>query len=374
MRPIRNVLAAPASFKETLTAAEAAEAMAAGVRRADPSVAVVCCPIADGGEGSLDALASALGAEIRRVSVTGPLGDPIEARYGVARRRVGGGGGGGRVGIVELAEASGLGLVAPSRRDPTVTTTFGTGELIAALTAECDEILVCVGGSATVDGGAGLAQALGANFCDRRGSPIRAPLTGGRLGEITAVEPVRGLPVLRVLCDVRNRLLGADGAAAVYGPQKGATPAQVRELEGALAHLAALGGRPELAALPGAGAAGGAAFGLAAFCGARLERGIDAVLDAVGFHERCARADLVLTGEGSLDAQTLQGKACAGVLDAATRHGRQVIAIVGRAGPGAERLGFARVESLSERYGLERAMREPAPLIAEVTARLIRPP
>ncbi len=369
VRRNRHVLAAPDSFKGTLSAAAAAAAMAAGVRSADPAISVDVCPIADGGEGSLDALAAALGATIERRRVTGPLGEPIEARWGVHRAS-----GARKVGIIELAEASGLGLVPPGRRDPTRTSTFGTGELIAAaVAAGCTEILVCVGGSATVDGGAGIAQALGAVFRERSGGLVAAPLTGGRLVEVASVQPARGLPVIRVLCDVRNPLLGPRGAAGVYGPQKGATPAQVRELEAALAHLAGLAGiDPTLAERPGAGAAGGAAFGLAAFCGARLEPGIDVILDAVGFDERCARADLVLTGEGSLDAQTREGKACAGVLAAARRHGVPAIAIAGRVGPGAEGLGFAEVVSLAERYGVERAMAEPARLITENTAEIAK--
>ncbi len=297
--------------------------MAAGVRQADPAIRCDPCPIADGGEGSLEVLSDALGGKLHRMTVTGPLGEPVEARYGIS--------GDESVGLVELAEASGLGLVAASRRDPARTTSFGTGELIAAAAKRgCETVIVCIGGSATIDGGAGIAQALGGVFVDRNGRAIDTPMTGARLGDVAVYHaPATDLPRLRVACDVTNPLLGADGAARCYGPQKGATPRQVEALDAPLARLAELlGGDPDRA---GAGAAGGAGWGLAAMLGAELERGVDLILDAVNFARRCAAADLVLTGEGRLDAQSRRGKACFGVAEVAAAIGVPVVAIVGQA-------------------------------------------
>ena len=372
-RPLR-VLCAPDSFKGTLSAAEVAWAMRQGVLRAGPSMEVDICPIADGGEGTLDALMPALRGQILQLDVTGPLGEIVTARYGVAAEA--------RTGVVELAEASGLPLVPPAMRDPTRTTTYGTGQLVAAARdAGCDKIIVCIGGSATNDGlgdgGAGIVQALGGRFYDADGQLIEKPLTGGLLERIARFEPPENLPQLLVACDVDNPLCGPKGAAATYGPQKGATPQQVEKLDRALAHLASIvGGDLDT---PGYGAAGGAGFGLAVMCAAALRPGIDLVLEAVHFHQRCADADLVLTGEGRLDAQSLRGKACMGVAKAAEAAGLQTFAIVGRLGPGAEESfgssaggPFSGYLSLIDRYGEELAMHKPAPLLGELAEEIVR--
>jgi len=299
------------------------------------------------------------------MTVTGPLGEPVQARFGVSAD--------GRTGLVELAEASGLALVDPARRDPTRTTSRGTGELIAAASERgCSTVIVCLGGSATADAGTGIVQALGGQFIDRDGCPIETPLTGAGLGAIAGFRspPAASVPRLRVACDVTNPLLGDEGAAASYGPQKGATSRQVETLEAQLARLVSiLGGDPGQA---GAGAAGGAGWGLAAMLGAVLEPGIDLVLDAVGFGRRCAAADLVLTGEGRLDASSRRGKACAGVAHAARGLGVPVVAVVGAVAPG-EDFGdlFDRVISLSERYGVERSLAEPEALLAEVAGEIV---
>ncbi len=360
----KKVLCAPDSFKESLSAHEAAAAMAAGVRQADAAIDCDLCPIADGGEGSLEVLSDALGGTLHRMTVTGPLAEPVEARYGIS--------GDESVGLVELAEASGLGLVGAECRDPARTTSFGTGELIMAAAARgCETVIVCIGGSATVDGGAGIAQAMGGVFVDRNGRTIDTPMTGARLGDVAGYHaPVTDLPRLRVACDVTNPLLGADGAACCYGPQKGATPRQVEALDAGLARLADLvGGDPDRA---GAGAAGGAGWGLAAMLGADLERGVDVILDAVNFADRCAAADLVLTGEGRLDAQSRRGKACCGVAERAAAIGVPVVAIVGEAVAAA---GFAdlftQVISLSDRYGRDDAVRRPEQSIAEAVRELL---
>ena len=362
-----RILCAPDSFKETLSAQQVADAMAKGVAMADPRASCDVCPVADGGEGTLDALVGAMGGTIIYANVTGPLGQPVDARFAVLGDQ--------RTGVVELAEASGLARVSPLQRNPMNTTTRGTGELIrAAQRHGCETVIVCIGGSATVDGATGIAQALGARFFDNHGRFINQPMTGGHLLTIASYEPpdLSQLPVLRIACDVTNPLCGLNGAAAVYGPQKGATPQQVQLLDAGLAHLASIvGGDPTQ---PGAGAAGGAGFGLVAMCGGRLERGIDLVLDAIDFERRCRDADLVLTGEGRLDSQSLHGKACMGVARLARELGVPTIAIVGSTGEGAERTidpdhggALSDYISLADRYGMDRALREPATLIAETT-------
>jgi glycerate kinase len=354
------VLCAPDKFKGTLTATEAADAMARGVGFAGAHADL--CPVADGGEGTLNVLVRAMNGEIRRTTVTGPLGEPVTVRFGIVDA--------GRTGIVELAEASGLSLLPPDRRDPIHTTTYGTGQLIAtAVEAGCETIILGIGGSATCDGGAGITQALGGAFLDQSGQLIREPITGGMLLDIAGFTPLRSPPVVRVACDVMNPMHGRDGAAVTYGPQKGATPSEVRRLEAGLVHLAKIAAPNVDPATPGFGAAGGAGFGLAALCGAELCRGAELVLDAIRFTDRCRAADLVLTGEGRLDAQTLHGKACHGVAAAARDVGTPVVAIVG-----ALEAGMIEEESRSIQtsFGEERAVQDTAKLLAEVAGDLVR--
>jgi glycerate kinase len=319
---------APDSFKESLSAIEAAECIAAGLRKAAPRCEVVIVPMADGGEGTVSAMVSATEGRRLKANVTGPLGEPVEAEFGVL--------GDGRTAIIEMAAASGLELVSPGKRNPMLTTTFGTGELIrAALDAGCRKIIVGVGGSATVDGGVGMAQALGGRFVDAEGKPIGRG--GGALAALHAIDLLdmeRRLRETRVevACDVNNPLTGPKGAAEVYGPQKGATPAMVFQLETSLQRLAAvirydLG--VEVEELPGAGAAGGIAAGLVAFLGAELRPGVDVVIESVGLEEKMAGCDLVVTGEGKLDSQTAHGKAPAGVARLAAGLGIPVIAFAG---------------------------------------------
>jgi glycerate kinase len=351
------VICAPDSFKETIGAAEAAEAMARGAEQVD-GVRAERVPVADGGEGTLAILAPTLEAEVRTAEVTGPRGGTVTAAYAVAADGTA---------IVELAQASGLALLADSERDPTRTTTFGTGELIARAVAEgATRVLLTIGGSATCDGGAGLAQALGARFFDADGRLLDEPLTGGTIDRVARAERPPAVPDLRIACDVRNPLCGPRGAAAVYGPQKGATPAQVERLDAALLRLAAvLAGAPET---PGYGAAGGVALALSWLGDARLERGIDLVLETVRFDERCHAADLILTGEGRLDGQSLHGKACLGVAAAAARHDVPTVALVGTTGDGADGcLGPGRLAGyvdLTEHVGEARARAETASLLA----------
>ena len=363
-----KILIASDSFKESMTAPEAAEAMARGVRRAMPGADVDLCPMADGGEGTVEALIAATGGERRAARVTGPLGEQVEAAWGML--------GDGRTAVIEMAQAAGLALVPKDRRDPTRTTTYGVGELIRrALDEGAEKIIIGIGGSATTDGGCGMGQALGV---ETTGGP--RPMTGGALPNITAIDTSsrhRSLDHAEIVvaCDVTNPLLGPDGAAAVFGPQKGAMPEQVEQLENGLRHLADL--LPGIDAdAPGMGAAGGLGFGLVAFCGAKLVRGIDLILDAVGFERRVRSADLVLTGEGRLDGQSIRGKTCIGVAQAADRAGVRTVALAGSLGPDAEatlRHGLHAYHALAnDDVSPERAMREGPKLLEELTGRVIR--
>jgi glycerate kinase len=333
-----KVVIAPDKFKEALSARAVAEAIARGVRRVLPDAEVVCVPMADGGEGTVDALLAATGGSFRRTTVAGPLGEPVEAAWGML-------GDGSNTAVMEMAAASGLALVPNNRRDPTRTTTFGTGEFIrAALDAGASHILIGIGGSATNDGGMGAAQACGVSFCDASGRRLDRPLTGGDLLSVSHIElagrdaRIAGARI-EVACDVDNPLAGPRGAAAVYSPQKGATPAQVELLDRGLSHLADVIERDlgrRVRDFPGAGAAGGLGAGLVAFFDARLRRGIEMVMDAARLRERVAGADLVITGEGRLDEQSMMGKVIAGVGQAAKSAGVPTIALVGCVGTGAD--------------------------------------
>jgi glycerate kinase len=369
-----RVLIAPDKFRGTLSAAQAARAIATGWRRTRSDDELVELPMADGGEGTLDALVEALGGERRRVRVRGPLGDPVEAEFGLVRAT------GGPTAVVEMARASGLQLIAESRRDPLRTSTVGTGDLIRAACAEGPvEVLVCIGGSATNDGGAGMAQAVGIRLLDAQGDEIRPG--GGALLDLARID-MGGLdPACRrvrfvVASDVDNPLTGPQGASAVYGPQKGAGPEEVILLDRALGHLAAVIHRDlgvDVRDLPGAGAAGGLGAGLVAFLGARLRPGVDLVMDAVGLAPRLQGAGLVITGEGSLDEQSLRGKVPAGVLRVAREVGVPPMILCGRARVRPERVP---VETLVERFGEARAMEDARraleDLAAEVAARVGR--
>jgi glycerate kinase len=351
-----RVLVAPDKFRGTLTARQAAEAVATGWRRVRPNDLLDLAPMADGGEGTMAALVDALHGDVFRASVTGPRGDQVEAEFGVAESADG------RLAIVEMASASGLALLSPSRRDPRLTTTRGTGELIlAALDRQPARLLVGSGGSATNDGGAGMAQAIGVRLLDaqeREIGPGGANLARLARVDVTGVDPrVRGVTFVAAT-DVDNPLTGPAGASAVFGRQKGASPEDVVVLDRALAHLAAIAERDLGIALrdePGAGAAGGLGFGLMAFLGAHARPGVEVVAEALGLPARMAAADLAITGEGKLDAGSLRGKAPAGVL----RLGRELstpVAIV--CGEAEEELGLdgVLVVSLVERFGREAAL------------------
>ena len=323
-----RAVCAPNAFKGALGAGEAAEAMASGVR--DAGGEAVCVPVADGGDGTLDVLlAASPGAHVSVVRVRGPLGAPVDARLGWM---------GDGSAVVEMAEAAGLRLLARSQLDPLRASTYGAGELIrAALDGGARRIVVGVGGSATTDGGAGLAVALGARLFDASGAEL--PAGGGALASLARVDlggldPRLASCRIEVAVDVRSPLLGPRGAAAVFGPQKGATPEQVALLERGLERWVALmAGDPLIAERPGMGAAGGTAFGLAAVCGARLVPGAALVCDLVGLTAALAGADLCLTGEGRLDASTAEGKAPAEVARRAAAAGVPCVALAGSVEP-----------------------------------------
>lgn len=334
--PVKIVIA-PDKFKEALSARRVCEAIQRGIESVLPDAEVEAVPMADGGEGTVDALVAATGGTICRTWVTGPLGRPVEAAWGLL--------GDGKTAVLEMAAASGLALVTTDRRDPTQTTTYGTGELIrAALDASVSRILIGIGGSATTDGGAGAAQAVGVQFLNTSRVALTKPLRGGDLFEIGGISLDRRDPrlantTIEVACDVDNPLLGPHGAAATYSPQKGATPEQVDLLEQALAHLADVierGLGKDVREFPGAGAAGGLGAGLIAFFDACLRPGIDLVMDATRLHERIHGADLIITGEGRIDAQSMMGKVIAGVGRAGKAAGVPVVALVGSVGEGAE--------------------------------------
>jgi len=344
-----KIVVAPDKFKGSLAACQVAAAIAAGLRAELPAAELVTVPVADGGDGTVDA---AVAAGFKRVpaAAAGPVGNPVAASY--ARR--------GAVAVVELASACGLSRLPGGRREPLTASSFGAGQVLAAaLNAGARRIIVGVGGSASTDGGTGLLQALGARVLDGRGEPLARG--GGALHDVASLDLTGLHPALRdgdasviLATDVVNPLTGPDGAAEVYGPQKGASPDQVRDLASGLRRWAAVVAAAtgtDRSRAPGAGAAGGAGFAALAVLGAERRPGIELVLDLVGFDAALAGAALVITGEGSLDTQTLAGKAPAGVARAASRSGIPVVAVAGRSTLTAAELasaGIAAVYPLSD--------------------------
>jgi len=366
----RRVIVAPQSFKGSADAVAVASAIARGVRRAWPDAVVEEMPLADGGEGTVRALVRATKGALRVARVHDPLGREIDAEWGVL--------GDGVTAVVEMAAASGLPLLDVKERDPRIASTRGTGELIlAAAMSGPHRIVIGIGGSATNDGGAGMARAFGYQFFDREGNDL--PEGGAALARLARIDgqtdPRLIRPAVEVACDVRNPLLGPEGASAIYGPQKGATPEIVRELDAALARYAdvveTFVGR-SIRDVPGAGAAGGLGAGLLAFLDARLVSGADLVLGAVRFAERLRDADLVITGEGRIDRQSGYGKLTGAVTMAARRAGIPVLAVAGGLGEGHDTLALDGVASASEGVMLAQAMSDPLPLIERAAERLIR--
>lgn len=372
---MKRIVLAPQGFKESLSGLEVARAMEVGVHAVWPGAEAVLVPVADGGDGTLESLVDALGGTVETATVSDPLGRPIEAAWGTL--------GDGRTAVIEMARSSGLALLRPSERNPLLTTSRGVGELMrAAFDRGYRRLIVGVGGSATVDGGVGMAQALGARFLDDDGKPLEPG--GGALARLARVD-LSGLDsrladaVVEVACDVSNPLTGELGAAAVFGPQKGATPEMVRLLDDGLNRLADALLRDmgrDVRCLPGAGAAGGLAAGLHAFAGARLRSGADIVLEAVGLDDKLEGADLVLVGEGRMDRSTVFEKAPVAVARRASRRGIPVVAIVGSLGDGFQAVhehGVDAVFSLSDgAISPEQAMADAARLVAQVTEEVCR--
>lgn len=370
-----RIVIAPQSLKGSLTAAEAGSAMARGVRVVFPEAEVDVVPVADGGEGTVQALVDATGGIIVREVVTGPLGQPVEAFYGVL--------GDGETAAIEMAAAAGLPLVPPEQRDPRVTTTYGVGELaLAALDRGCRRFIIGIGGSATNDGGVGMAQALGVRFVDSAGNEIVRG--GAALVELARIE-LEGMDerlqgcVFEIACDVSNPLCGPTGAAAIYGPQKGATPEMVAQLDAALGHYADVIEHDlgvNVRDVPGAGAAGGLGAGLLAFLHAKLRPGAQIVLEAVGLEAHVREADLVMTAEGQIDGQTAFGKSVGAVAGLAKRYGLPVVALAGGLGEeyrAVYGLGVDAVEALpGGPMTLTHAMQHAAELMSDAAERALR--
>ena len=368
-----RIVLAPNAFKGSLTPPAAAQAMAEGARRAFPEAELVSLPIADGGDGTVEALVAALHGEHRNGQVRGPLGARVEAGYGLTD--------GGALAVIEMASAAGLRLVPPEQRDPRVTTTYGVGELMQlAYDAGARRFVIGIGGSATNDAGAGMAQALGFRLVDSQGREL--PPGGAALIRLEDIDSSgvhadwRNADV-QVACDVTNPLTGPDGASAVYGPQKGATPEMVAELDRALARFAEVVRRDlgvDVEHIAGAGAAGGLGAGLVAFTGARLRAGAEMVAEALHLRERLQGATVVITGEGRIDSQTARfGKGPAIVARQAHQLGIPVIAIAGALDDEAElRPHFDALEvAVSGPSTLEQAMQDAPAQLSRATERAL---
>jgi glycerate kinase len=370
-----RIVVAPDSYKGSVSALGVAEAIERGIHAVFPDAEVLKVPIADGGEGTVEALVAATGGRLQHTEVPGPLGEPVRATWGVL--------GDGQTAVIEMAAASGLPLVPKDARDPRITSTSGTGWLLqAALDAGLRKVVIGIGGSATNDGGTGLARALGVRFLDAAGQPL--PEGGAALArldriDLAGLDPRLADLELMVACDVDNPLTGPRGASAVYGPQKGATPEMVQELDRALAVYAQVATRVTgraVADLPGAGAAGGLGAGLLWFTSAQLRPGVEIVLEATGFEAMVTGADLVVTGEGRTDAQTAMGKAPVGVAAVAQRHQVPVVCLSGGLGDGADEVlsrGIGAVASIvPQPMALEACISQGAELIEAGAARMCR--
>jgi glycerate kinase len=330
-----KIVVAPDSFKGSLTAVEVSDAIGQGVREIFPEAEIVKIPMADGGDGTVQCLVNATGGEILKEKVTGPLGDEVWASYGILGDK--------KTAVIEMAEASGLTLVPENKRNPLITTTYGTGQLIkAALDQGCRKMIIGIGGSATNDGGAGMVQALGAKLLDKNGEEIG--FGGGELKKVFRIDTKyldNRLSETKVLIasDVSNPLCGPKGAARIYGPQKGATPEMIKKLDRSLAYFAGIIKRDlnkDIKDIPGAGAAGGLGASLMAFLDAELRPGIDIMIEIVKLEQAIKDADLVITGEGKIDSQTIYGKAPIGVAKIAKKYNIPVIAVAAIIGDDAD--------------------------------------
>lgn len=332
-----KIIISPDSFKGSYSAIEVANCIEGVIRSLDSTADITTIPVADGGEGTIDAITACVNATIYEVEVKNPIGKPVVAKYAMLEEE--------KIAVIEMAQASGLPLLSLEERNPMLTTTYGTGQLMKdALDKGCKKMIIGIGGSATNDGGAGMLMALGASLRDKNGAELA--LGGGALSELASVDMekfdkrIADIEVV-VACDVSNPLIGENGASYVYGPQKGATPEMVKKLDGALENLAKVSQEilgQNLALCPGAGAAGGLGFALMAFCNAKFASGIDIVLDVCGFEKELSNASLVITGEGRIDGQSINGKVLYGIGMRAKRHKVPVIAFGGAVMTDAENL------------------------------------
>lgn len=367
-------LIATDSFKGSLNSVEAAACVQEGLLRVFPDAKTTIMPVADGGEGTVETILAGLGGKAVYETVLNPLGKPIEALFSILDTGEA---------VIEMAKASGLLLIDPKERDILSASTYGTGQLIEkALDMGCRKICIGIGGSATNDAGAGMAQALGVHFLDKDGKEL--PPGGGALAALDRIDCENVDPRLKeceviVMCDVNNPLCGKDGASKIYGPQKGATPAMIIQLDKNLEHFAAIIKRDvgiDAKDYPGAGAAGGLGMGLMCFAGATLVRGIDTVLDLSAFDEKMLQADVVITGEGKLDQQTMRGKVIYGILERCERAGKPVIAICGRVTDEGRQAFGKRFRAIAaaadETVPLELAIKNAKTLLTGATERIIR--
>lgn len=361
-------LCAPDSFKESLTAMEAARAMAQGIENADHDAEVRCLPMADGGEGTARALVDATGGSMRAVPVHDPLGRPVEGYFGLLAD--------GTTAVVETAEASGLALLEAKERNPLIASSYGTGELmLAAVRSGAKRIIVGLGGSATNDAGAGLLQALGVRLLDKNGNDLAhggAALANLTTIDISTMDPALKNVAITAACDVTNPLTGPTGASAVFGPQKGASKDDVATLDAALAHFAqVIDSQLGVAVndVPGAGAAGGIGAALKGFLNAEFRPGIAIVIEQSGLDAAAQWADVVFTGEGSIDFQTKFGKTPAGVAETAKRHGKPVIAVAGHIGTGIDELHEVGIDAV---FGIAPGAASLSELLADAAANVTR--
>jgi glycerate kinase len=373
-----KILLAPDSFKGSLSASAFCDIAGASIRALDPGIEVIGMPMSDGGEGLAEILWLARGGRQCRATVTDPLGRPITANYTVLADRT--------TAVIDFASASGLTRVEPELRNPLVASSRGTGELmLAAMEGGCDRLLVGLGGSASNDGGTGALSALGFRFLDRHGRTLEnggADLQRLHTIDLSGVSSLLGDTRIELICDVTAPLLGAEGASTVYSPQKGADAAAVQQLEAGLGHLqkvmedqfeSAMG----LALTPGSGAAGGAGFGLASLLGANIHNGFDFLATELGLHERLAdeSPDLVITGEGCLDRQTLQGKVVQGVAESCANAGIRCVAVAGQVKAGAEALrslGLSRTVALvSDQVSVAQAIQRVEALLGEAVRAMV---
>lgn len=369
-----KVLIAMDSFKGNFHSLKVAEIVERGIRKVYKDASVDKVAIADGGEGTVDAIVQTLSGKYEKVKVTGPMGEPVMAKYGIVEDTTA---------VIEMAEASGLDLVDEDKRNPLKATTYGTGELILdAIEKGCTKIIMGIGGSATNDGGTGMARALGVKFLDRDGKELEEG--GGSLGALSRIDvsklndKISDIEII-VACDVTNPLYGEKGASAIFGPQKGADAGMIKQLDSNLKHYSEIVKKDldlDVATEPGAGAAGGLGYGLVVFCGAKLSKGIDMVLDTIKIEDRMEDVDVVITGEGRVDGQTIYGKVPVGIAARAKKFGKPVYAIAGFADKGAELVydhGIdAVISSMVGPMTLQEGIDQSEPLIERASERLFR--